>query len=122
MIINRNGKNLLRLILADHILIQKLLDLFRFQQINIRKGIPLPLVAKFKLFFQNLSADVNTLITDISPVRPCNQLAHLILRLIAERTPHLIVVPSYHSLTSSKDMLPRRPDHADIAARSLTGS
>ena len=89
MIVYSNRKNLLCLVLSDYIFIKECLDLLWCQKIDIIKFSSVIIV--FKLFFYNLRADLDTLITDISAVRPCDQLSHLRLRLITEGASYYII-------------------------------
>ena len=100
MIIDSHREYFLCLFLADHILIQKFFNLFWLQEIDVSEWIPMPSIIIFKFLFYNLCADIDALVTDISPIGACNQFSHLVLRLITERASHLIVVLSYHTLTS----------------------
>ena len=83
VVVDRNGKDLLRIILPDHILIQKGLDFFRLLKVNsciIRR-----LVKKEVILLSNdLRTDLNALITDINTCRSGNQLSDLILSFAAE--------------------------------------
>ena len=57
-----------------------------------------PLLILAGVVYVKSSSDIYTLITDICPIRACNQLSYLILRLITERASYLIIVLSYHTL------------------------
>ena len=83
MIVHRNGENLFRLLLSDDIFIQEVLDLLRFQKIDIRsRGLFHFFVFQFLL--QDVSADIYALITDIHPGRSRDQLADLALGLVTK--------------------------------------
>ena len=77
MIVNSNRQCFFGLILSDHIIIQECLDLLRFQKIDLlihRRCYN----SSSTFFFQDFVADLDTVITDINPIRSCDQLAHLI--------------------------------------------
>ena len=83
MIVHRNGEDLFRLLLPDDIFIQEVLDLLRFQKVDIRsRGLFHFFVFQFLL--QDVSADIYALITDIYPGRSCDQLADLALGLVTK--------------------------------------
>lgn len=83
MIVHRNGEDLFRLLLSDDIFIQEVLDLLRFQKVDIRsRGLFHFFVFQFLL--QDVSADIYALITDIYPGRSCDQLADLALGLVTK--------------------------------------
>ena len=83
MIVHRNGEDLFRLLLSDDIFIQEVLDLLRFQKVDIRsRGLFHFFVFQFLL--QDVSADIYALITDIYPGRSCDQLANLALGLVTK--------------------------------------
>ena len=83
MIINSHRQYLLGFLLPYHIIIQKLFDLYRFEQVNIHRirGFFL-----FVFFFNNICTQIHAFITDINACRACDHLAHLILCFIAKRT------------------------------------
>ena len=98
MIVNRNRQCFLRLVLSDDIIIQELLDLLRFQKVDL-KFIRLRVILKFLL--NDLRANVHTLVTDVCSVGASNELADLILRLVAEGAAHLVfTIFSCHLLYS----------------------
>ena len=98
MIIYCNGKNFFGLVLTDHIIVQKCFDLFRGQKIDIFKPVPLFV---FKFFLNDLCADIYTFVTDIRPVRSCNQFAYLRLWFITERTSYCISSVSFPAILVS---------------------
>ena len=84
VVVDRHRQLLLRLVLTDHVLVQKCLDLLRLGQVG-RSCTGLCLGA---VVFENRVADGNALIADISSriVRwRRDQLGNGILRLVAER-------------------------------------
>ena len=88
MVVDRDRKYFLCLILSDHIIIQKRLHFLRRQEIDVVKHLSLAVI---QLLLYDLRADRNTLITNICAVRSCDQLPHLSLRLVAERASHDVI-------------------------------
>ncbi len=84
MVVDRDGQLLLGLVLADHVAVEKRLDLRRARQ------PPVDGVGLFALFlFQNLLADAHALVADVRAriVRGrADQLLDLLLRFMAEGT------------------------------------
>ena len=99
MIVHSNGQYLFGFILANHILVQKFLDLLRLQQINPAE-IRSFAAAVRKFLFQNLRTKLNTVITDIYIIRTSDQLSHLILGFPAKRAADLVVLSAWHTPTS----------------------
>ena len=83
MIVDRNGEDLLCLLLTDDILIEKSLDLHRLFQVDPAIFLTGVRIVLF-FFLYDLRADLNTLITDVYSCRSGDQLSHLIFRLSAE--------------------------------------
>src|SRR6476646_1496616 len=76
---NRNGQNLLRVILADHVVVKDLADFLRRQNSVARlhqRG--------FVFLTDDVHAEFDALIADENG-RPGNELAHFVLALAAER-------------------------------------
>ena len=83
MIVHRNGEDFFGLLLSDDVFIQEVLDLLRFQKVDIRsRGLFHFFVFQFLL--KDVSADIYALITDIYPGRSCDQLADLALGLVTK--------------------------------------
>ena len=78
MVVDRNGQRLLRLVLADHILIENVTNFLRFR--NILES-DFSVIAEF--LCDDLIAELDALITDID-TGPCHEFPHLLLRLAAE--------------------------------------
>ena len=106
MVVNRDGQLLLRFVLADHVSVEKRLDLRRARQAAIgRAGLFALLV------FENLLADAHALVADIRARIfrwRADELLHLLLRFMAEGTAqrlfwgepfHLIDAPSRRNHT-----------------------
>jgi hypothetical protein len=80
MIVYRNREDLLRVVLADDVFIECGHDIARGRNLNPRserRGL-------FKLFGEDIVAEVDTLVADIH-ARACHELADLLLGLSAER-------------------------------------
>src|SRR5712692_3610874 len=83
MVVNGHRQFLLRLFLADHVAVQKCLDLRRTRQPLARWAGLFAL-----LIFQNLLANGDAFVADVRPRklrRRADQFFHLLLRLMAER-------------------------------------
>ena len=93
MVVNSNGEHFFRLILSDYVVIQKCFDFLWFDQVDL-VGILLA-VQILKLFLNDLRADCHAVITDVCPVRACDQLAYLVFCLSAERAADLGIIPFY---------------------------
>ena len=91
--VNSNGEHFFRLILSDYVVIQKCFDFLWFDQVDL-VGILLA-VQILKLFLNDLRADCHAVITDVCPVRACDQLAYLVFCLSAERAADLGIIPFY---------------------------
>ena len=78
MVVDRNGKRLFRLILADDILVEDGADIFRLRYI-----LELYLYILAELFFDDLVAKFDAFITNVD-TRASYELPHLVLRLAAE--------------------------------------
>src|SRR5690606_21912339 len=85
VIVDRDGEGLLRLVLADHVLIEDLLDLARRGDARDRVG-GIPLL----LFGQDLVAKRDALVADVDR-RPGDELLDRLLGLPAERTAQVLV-------------------------------
>ena len=101
MIVDRDRKNLFRIVLSDHILIQISLDLFRLFKINsVIRG---RLIRKEGVLLGNdLRADLNALITDVNARRSGNQFSDLILSLAAEAAANFACHFSCHLISFFK--------------------
>ncbi len=82
VIINGNGQDLLGLILADHVIVQDILDLGRPGQSRL---VGLCRLFELGLFDDDVLAQVDTFVADIYG-RSGNELFHFVLRFAAERT------------------------------------
>ena len=82
MVIDRYRESLLRLILTDHILIEKFLDLSGRAKVDVTVGILFLFVGE--LFIHDLRAHIYALVTDIDAARSGDQFANLVLCLIAK--------------------------------------
>ena len=86
VIVDSNRKGLFGIILANDVVVEDGVDLFRFQKIDV------PVIQHFgivfaKLFFEDLGTDPDAFVTDKRAVRTCDQLAYLIFGLLAEGAP-----------------------------------
>src|ERR1035437_6694394 len=82
MVVNSYCKNFLCLILTDNILIKKIFDLLRFQQLEPIGSKSLVLL---ELFFNNSMSLFNTIIAYMS-FHACNQQVHFFLLTTAKGT------------------------------------
>ena len=95
VIVNRNGEGFFRLVLSDDVLIQYVADFLRFGD------IPQPdFYVVAELLLNDLVAEFNALVTDIY-AGAGNELAHLLLRLAAERAFELplVFLAKFHRVT-----------------------
>ena len=81
-----------RLILSDHIVIQKCFDLLWFQQIDLSVAV---LRVTCAVLIYDLCTDFHAFITDISTAGSCNQFPYLFFCLSAERAADLWLVSFY---------------------------
>ena len=88
MIVNSYRKCLLGIILADDIFVQNAVNLFRFQKVDPCFVICF-MVIHIKFFFHDLGTDTDTFITNICPIRTCDQFSYLILGLMAKGASYL---------------------------------
>src|SRR6185437_9658326 len=85
VVVNRDRKLLLGLLLADYVFIEEGFDLLRLGQV-VRSGRSMRFTA---IIFKNGIADGNTLVTNVSPgiiAGRRNELGDSVLRLVAKRT------------------------------------
>ena len=101
MVVDRDRKDLLRIILPDNIFIQKGLDLLRLFKVNSHIFRRL-LAEKLILLGDDLRTDFNALIADINTCRTGNQLSDLILSLAAEAAANFACHFSCHLISFSK--------------------
>ena len=100
MIVDSHGEHLLGVVLSDHIIVQKRLDLLGLQQINIAEIRSFAVWLSGKLLLQDLRAQLNAVVADKDIVGTGDQLSHLVLRLPAEGTSNLVVCSAWHLITS----------------------
>ena len=79
MVVDRDGQRPLGLVLADHVLVEELVDLGGLGQL-----VELDLTGLGQLFFDDLVAEVDTFVTDVH-AGAGDELLHLLLALPAER-------------------------------------
>ncbi len=106
MVVDGDRELLLGLFLADDVLVQELLDLDRHRQRRARAAVELVVVR------DDVVADLDALIAD-EHRRPRNELADVVLVLVAERAPEDLVLAGLlrrHCLP--EDCAPRTPSHA----------
>ena len=87
MIIYRNSQRLLRLILANYILVQNRLDLLRCRQV-LQRFRRRNIIILFVFFFQDFGTQFDTLVANV-PVTTGQHPLHLIVSFSAERTNHI---------------------------------
>ena len=92
VIVNGYRQHLFRLILPDHIIIQKCLDLLWFQQIDLPAAI---FRVPCTVLIYDLRTDFHAFITDISSAGSCNQFPYLFFCLSAERAADFWLVSFY---------------------------
>ena len=109
MVIDSHGEHLLGCLLSYHVLVEKLLNLLRLQQIDAAEINALRILCVAQLLLQNLRAQLNTVVTDIYAVGTGDHLSYLILRFPAEGTSDIVVLSAWHSPTSTLSLHNQRP-------------
>ena len=93
MIINGYGQDLLCIFLSDHIIVQKLFDFHRLQEIDVQLLFHRIF---FILFFYNIRAYFHAFVTNINACRTRNQFLYLLLPFIAKRASDIIRILPRH--------------------------
>jgi hypothetical protein len=100
VIVDGDRQRFLRALLADHVLVEDVIDLFRLR--NVAKPEVL-IDVLVELFLDDLVAELDTLIANVN-ARPGDQFPNLLLRLAAEATFQLtlLVAESKHESRSAR--------------------
>jgi hypothetical protein len=85
VVVDGDGERALRRLLADHVLLQDVVDLLRFRQVLQLKG-----GRRRQLLVDDLVAEVDALVADVD-AGAGDQLLNLTLRLAAEAAKELLV-------------------------------
>src|SRR5262249_23325347 len=116
VVVDSNGQDLLGVILADHIVVENLADLFRGRNSVARlhqRGLV--------LLADDVHAQFDTFVAD-EDGRPCNELAHFVLALAAERAVEgvLRIAAADFAHSILRNTLPHTPWSASLRSVTLT--